>query len=233
MAPSKKKGAPPASASSKSVRLPGSKKADGIATRAERRVVNKSVHKATRASGYELAKTVIAERKEAGRVVAAQTLSELIGKPLEWSKPLEEALFALISTGHSMDEIATITGMPSVYQMLKWLSDPAHPFSVTRARAKDMLVPLYEEQGQRIAVNSNPCILKTRRQVLDKFGAPVWIEETKEIDNVARSALALQGLQWTLSHLMPKKHGLKPEPTAGPNEQLEGLFAALKAGPAE
>jgi hypothetical protein len=231
MAPSKKRGAP-ASASSKSVRLPGSKKA-GLPTKAERRVISKSVHKATRAAGYGLAKTIIKEQKQAGLAVSKQMVQDIIGKPVGWSDKLGEAIFALVSTGHSMDEISKIDGMPSLFQQLKWLSDPAHPFSVTRARAKDMLVPLYEEQGQRIAVNSNPCILKTRRQVLDKFGAPVWIEETKEIDNVARSALALQGLQWTLSHLMPKKHGLKPEPTAGPNEQLEGLFAALKAGPAE
>jgi hypothetical protein len=232
MAPSKKKGAPPASASSKSVRLLGSKKA-GTPTRAERSTVNKSEHKAIRESGYELAKTIVKNQKRTGLAAASQMVQDVIGKPVVWSDKLGEALFALVATGHSMDEIAKIDGMPSLFQMLKWLSDPAHPFSITRARGKDMLVPLYEEQGQRIAVNTNTCTLKTRRQVVTRDGDIVWVEETKEIDNVARSALALQGLQWTLSHLMPKKHGLKPEPTAGPNEQLEGLFAALKAGPAE
>ena len=232
MAPSKRRSAPIAATPAKSVRLPGSKKA-GLPTKAERRVVSKAIHKVTRELGYGLAKTIIKEQKQAGLVVAKQMVQDIIGKPVMWSDKLGEAIFALVSTGHSMDEISKIDGMPSLFQQLKWLSDPAHPFSTTRARAKDMLVPLYEEQGQRIAVNSNPCILKTRRQVLTKDGDIVWIEEEKEIDNVARSTLALQGLQWTLSHLMPKKHGLKPEPVVGPNEQLEGLFAALKAGPAE
>jgi hypothetical protein len=215
------------------IRDPKSKKY-GRPTRAEHSAINKAVHGAAREAGYGLAKTIVVEQKDLGRTVAAPIIAALVGKPVKWSDKMGEALFALIVTGHSMEEIEKLDGMPNTYQMLKWLADPAHPFTVTRARAKEMLVSLYEELGQKIAVNANPLLLKTRRQVLTKDGDVVWVEEEKEIDNVARSALALQGLQWTLSHLSPKKHGRTPDPGANqPNEQLEGLFAALKAGPAE
>ena len=74
--------------------------------------------------------------------------------------------------------------------------------------------------------------MKTRRQVITKDGDIVWVTEKKTVDNVARSTLALAGLQWSLSHLMPKKHGRQPDGDAGKaNAQLEGLFNALKAGP--
>ena len=227
MAPtSKKKGAAPAASASKSVVQPK-------VTRAERSARNRAEHQSTRAAANTLVHTITTEQKRIGRIAAGPSIAEIIGKPVKWSESLSEAVFALVSTGHSMAEIAAIEGMPSVFQMLKWLVEPTHPFSVMRARAKEMLVPLYEEQAQRIAVNTNSTVLKTRRQVLTKDGEIVWVTEKKTIDNVARSALALQGLQWTLGHLMPKKHGRLPDPNADkPNEQLEGLFAALKSGPA-
>lgn len=203
-------------------------------TWAEKKATNKAEHKAVVEAGYGLAKTIIIDQKRTGQVLAARSLADIIGTPVEWSAALGEALFALVSTGHSMDEISKIKGMPSLFQMLKWLHDPKHPFSVTRARGKEMLVPLYEEHAHRVTTTANPTILKTRRQVVTKDGDVVWVTEKKEIDNVARSALAMQGLQWTLSHLMPKKHGRTPDPNGDkPNAQLEGLFAALKAGPAE
>lgn len=125
-------------------------------------------------------------------------------------------------------------GMPPLFQLLRWLGDDTHPFVSCRARAKALLVPLYEEMAQSIAMNSNLGEIVTEKQVVTKDGDIVDVVERRTLDNVERSKLALQGLQWTLGHLMPKKHGRTPD-TMGtkPNEQLEGLFAALKAGPVE
>jgi hypothetical protein len=88
--------------------------------------------------------------------------------------------------------------------------------------------------AQHIAMNENKGEIRTEKQVLTKDGDVVDVVETRHVDNVERSKLALQGIQWTLSHLKPRKHGRSPDTSSDkPNEQLEGLFAALKAGPAD
>lgn len=232
MAP-KKKAIKSAPASKEPVR-----RKDGKPTRAEKSKANKAVHKAVTESAKELAVTVIAKQKHVGQVVAAQyrtsaDVAKLIGQPVEWTDELGTALFALIATGHSMEEISKTEGMPSLYQLLRWLGEETHPFVKVRTRAKEMLIPLYEEQAQRIAVASNKLSIITKKQVLTKDGDIENLVEEKIVDNVDRSRLALQGLQWTLSHLAPKKHGRNPDGFTGKNEQLEGLFAALKTGPVE
>lgn len=151
--------------------------------------------------------------------------------PVEWSDELGEDLYILFSTGHGMNSVAKMDGMPSVYQMMKWLADESHAFSRVRARALEHLVPYYEELAKEITLTANPQTVVTRRQVLTKDGDVEDLVDERVVDNVERSKLAFMGLQWTLGHLKPKKHGRAPDSAPGKNEQLEGLFAALKAGP--
>lgn len=238
MASTKKKVAP--ASSSKPVR-----RKDGTPTRAEKRRANKEAHAVSIASGKKLAVEVVAATKEAGRLAAGKVVTRQIEKPtkvgrpwaqpgVEWTDELGDALFALISTGHSMREISEMEGMPPLFQMLRWLGEETHPFTKCRARGKQLLVPLYEEMAQSIAMNSNPGEIVTRKQVLTKDGDVVDVEEVRIVDNVERSKLALQGIQWSLGHLVPRKHGRTPDTSSNqPNEQLQGLFDALKAGPAK
>lgn len=211
---------------------------DGQPTRAEKSAINKAVRRAEVSSSRAIVETTLREVRQSGQdavaaYVASAEVSKIIGHPVEWNDALGKALFALIATGHGMKEISEMPGMPPLFQMLQWLENDAHPFAVTRARAKELLVPLYEETAHRIGMSSNPLILHTKRQVLNRDGDVVDVFEEREVDNVERSKLAISTLQWTLSHLKPKKHGRNPEGSAGKNEQLEGLFAALKAGPVE
>ncbi len=219
-------------------RLPGGKKA-GLPTRAEKKPENKARHMANVEVGRAVARKIVADGRAAG--LAA------VGKPyiapqepywrkptVEWSAKLGEDLFVLMSTGHGMKAISEIEGMPSHFQMIRWLADKTHPFSECRMRALENLVPYYEELAKDITLATNAHDIVTKRQTLDRDGEVVDLEETRTVDNVERSKLAFIGLQWTLSHLAPKKHGRNADQgPSGPNEQLEALFSALKAGPAE
>jgi hypothetical protein len=211
----------------KSPRRPGSKKA-GLPTKAERSVANKAAYHSARAIvvklEHEVQATVAAERK--------------IGRPpgpeFPWTAELGESLFVLLATGSSMRDISNIEGNPSLYQLLKWVYDKDHPFSKIRERAKEMLVPLFEDDARALTQVPTSYSIVTHKQVLTRDGDVEDLVEQRTVDNVERAKLAFQGLQWTLAHLMPKKHGRSPDTGAqGPNEQLEGLFAALKQGPAK
>lgn len=197
---------------------------DGQPTRAEKRIVNKAVKAASTIQVKEL----VAAHKATG-VEAVGSIEAYSG----WTAELGPAMYKLIATGHGMREIAKIHGMPPLVHMLTWLTEGAHPFADIYARAKQAVVALYEEDIQSIGVTSNPLSIVTKKQVLTRDGDIEDIVEERVVDNVERSKLAAATLQWTLSHLRPKKHGRNPEGSAGKNEQLEGLFAALKAGPSE
>jgi hypothetical protein len=224
--------------------LPPGKTHDGRLNRAQKSAANKAVTEFNIAAAKDTQAEVIAATKTAGKqatmgLVTTPAIQQNKGRPweyarVEWTDQLGNALFTLISTGHSMREIAEIEGMPPVAQMLVWLGEKEHPFVEIRTRAKDLLVPLYEEMAQHLTLNTNKGTITVERQVVTKDGDVVDTVETRYIDNVERSKLALQGIQWTLGHLKPKKHGRSPDNSGEkPNEQLEGLFAALKAGPKE
>lgn len=220
-----------------------------IANRAAKSAENKAKHVADRTAAADVAKKAVEFGKALGRSAVEQKRAVLgnsakpitqipgRGRPwlhqqVEWTKELEEDLFVLMSTGHGMQAIANIEGMPSVYQMMTWFADKEHPFSKCRVRAQESLVPFYEELAKDIAMSTNHAVFKTRKQVVTRDGDVVWVTERREADNVARSALAVSTLQWTLSHLQPKKHGRNPDQSTGTaNEQLKGLFDSLKAGP--
>ena len=216
-------------------RKPGSKKA-GVPTRTEKKQANKARHRIVTAAAQTTANKVVSAGKEIGAAIVsrppAPERERYWRKPdVAWTDELGEDLFILMSTGHGMQDIAKLDGMPSVYQMMRWFADEKHPFSSCRTRAQEQVVPFYEELAKDIAMTSNPQTIVTRKQVLTKDGDIEDLVEERVVDNVERSKLAVVALQWTLSHLKPKKHGRNPDLAPGRNEQLEGLFAALKAGP--
>jgi hypothetical protein len=202
---------------------------DGRPNRAEKSAVNK----ATRVSATAFVNNVRAEVKDIGRrkvVIDAPQLPPYNG----WTPEVEQALYDLIGTGHSMREIATIPGMPRLIDMLSWLTDDTHVFSTLYARARQAVATLYEEEIQRIGTSPQRGRIKVERQQLTKDGDLVDTVETRCIDNVERSKLAVATLQWTLGHLKPRKHGPRPEAEqSSGSAQLEGLFASLKAGPVD
>jgi hypothetical protein len=201
---------------------------DGRPSRAEKSAVNK----ATRVAATALVNTVRAEVKDIGRqkVIEGPPLPPYSG----WTPEVEQALYELIGTGHSMREIAKMSGMPRLIDMLSWLTDDTHVFSTLYARARQAATTLYEEEIQRIGTTPQRGRIRVEKQQLTKDGDLVDTVETRYIDNVERSKLAVATLQWTLGHLKPRKHGPRPEAEqSSGSAQLEGLFASLKAGPVD
>jgi hypothetical protein len=156
-----------------------------------------------------------------------------VGRPsVLYTKELDEKLFELLCVGTSLDDISSIQGTPGLSTMLRWLSDDEHKFTTTYTRARKMVVPLYEDRALKAALSPVDGVVKIRRQVLNKFGTTVDIEEERVGDAVERGKLMLAGYQWALGWLVPKKHGRNAQPVdTGPNTQLQALFDSLKQGP--
>lgn len=217
MAPAKKRGAP-ASASEPERQ---SKKL----TRKEKSVRNKVFFREHSKGAQEAINHRVAE--EAGVLHSARADES---PATEWSEALGKTLFGLIVVGLSMDKISKRPGMPELKTMLVWLGNPDHPFGKVYKEAKALLVPLYEERAQDAALESTQSEVVTTRYS-DRDGES---REVKIIDNVERAKLRVTAYQWTLSHLLPKKHGRNADPELGkPNDQLRALFDSLKQGPAE
>ena len=118
--------------------------------------------------------------------------------------------------------------------MLRWLSDPKHKFNVTYTRSRESVIPLYEDRALAAATGAVQGVVKTKKQVLDRFGNIVDVEEERIGDNVERAKLMLSGYTWALGWLSPRRHGHNASPDAGrPNEQLQALFDSLKQGPVD
>ena len=113
--------------------------------------------------------------------------------------------------------------------MLGWLSSDAHKFSALYARAREFAIPLLEDRALSVALNPQPGIIKVRRQVLDKNGDIVEVEEERTQDAVERSKLALSAYQWVLSWRAPKKHGKQAQPGDDGNDALKQLLNQFKA----
>ena len=151
-----------------------------------------------------------------------------------YTAELDARLFQLLSVGTSLDDIVQLKGTPPLYVLLGWLSDETHKFALTYTRAKKLLVSLYEDRALSVAIK--PMLSETRitRTGTDFKGNPIDSEEVRIADNVERAKLAHTAYQWALGWMIPKKHSRRAEIlNDGPNKQLEGLFAALKAGPVE
>lgn len=165
---------------------------------------------------------------------AEEALQDVTAYNGEYTNELGEVMAAMVADGMTLDAMDTLDKLPPRRVILRWLTDTEHPFYKLYYEAKRMLVPLYEERAQTAASTPLIGVTKISRQALDRDGDPVDLYEERTADNVERSKLIVNTLQWSLSHLAPKKHGRNPDLSSDkPNEQLEGLFAALKAGPKE
>lgn len=201
-----------------------------------RKVQKQHVHAENSAHHRELvAKANIAAHQaiEAVRATAADVPRSIFqldepGDRVKYDDELDRSLYRLVSTGHSLDYIAGLPNAPSVFRMLDWIATKDHPFSATYLRAKQAMATLYEERIQQNAVT--PLVGKVT--VTRTGGKDGGTTEVREQDNVSRSILIDGAYKFALGYIMPKRHGRNAQPEGGgANEQLEGLFAALKQGP--
>ena len=151
----------------------------------------------------------------------------------KWTVELGAKLFTLFATAHTMDEVAAIEGMPPLFTLLTWLATQNHPFAAIYKEARERMIPLIEDRAVTAASKPYMTEIVTTREVIDKDGEIREVTERKIIDNTARSALAADAYRWLLAVKKPRTYGRQPDAPGGANEQLEGLFASLKAGPVE
>jgi hypothetical protein len=171
---------------------------------------------------------VVAEDAELNAI-----LSET-NRPTTYTEALGTRISDLLVAGLSVMKIAKMPGMPSEVRMFRWIGTPDHPFSKVYKEAKALMVSRFEEEIQAIADEQTTSVLRIEREVFSPDGVKETVVEVRHVDAVEHRKLRIAARQWTLSHLMPKKHGKQAMGTAGEgNEQLNALFAALKSGPAE
>ena len=230
MATAKKRGAPASTQRERQKKL--TRKEKSVINKARLREVNANVLQTVR--DYRAALTEGWPRK----AIAARSLyyrrMQRDVPATKYTKELDQVLFQLLSGGASLDTISALEGMPDLWELLGWMADANHTFSKTFLRAREQVVPLYEDRAMSLALDALPGVIKTRRQALDKFGGVVDLEEERTSDAVERAKLGLIAYQWALGWMLPKKHGKQADPEAGkPNAQLTALFDSLKSGPKE
>ena len=170
--------------------------------------------------------------KSSDEYVARVEIERRGAKPFPYTKELGEKIAELIIGGKSLMKISKLPGMPSDVTMFKWVFDKDHPFSLIYMRAKQIMVLRYEEEINDIA--DTPCLGETvvERTGVDFKGNPTDSKEVRKADMIQHRQLQVETRKWALSYLAPKKHGKQPDVNPnGKNEQLESLFASLKAGP--
>jgi hypothetical protein len=197
--------------------------------RDEWRVAQSEAQKTTRSSIYDYVKDW--PRKDFGQMDPSQpfTLKRWVARrtgasPVQYTDELGIVLEDLISHGITLDCISTLQGMPGHSELVKWLNTAGHPFQTLYPRAKVNMVPFLEEQALTLAREPMPGEIRVTKSD-SKHGDST---EVREVDNVARSALAFNAYQWTLAHLVPKKHGRQPVPDEG-NQPLKDLLAEFRA----
>ena len=237
MKPANKQAAPKASAKRVAALPPPIKKL----TRKEKSAANKVAYKKDQAEAQHHVKALRAERIADWPMKPEHLQGKddpdlptdrgtKVGRPsVLYTDELDEMLFELLCIGTSLDTISALKGTPGLGTMLRWLANETHKFNLTYTRARAMVVPLYEDRALAAVLNPLTGKVCTKRQVLDRDGKIVEVEETRESDNVARSALVFGGYQWVLGWMLPKKHGQKPDDGGTKkNTQLEALFQSLK-----
>jgi hypothetical protein len=232
MAPKKQKGAPASDAGS----------AIKKKTRKEKKVVN-SLHYAK--SGPASRRAAHAEIREtlSGTQVTSISLKPACAQKgpkhyikvsdTLWTEELGAKLFTLFATAHTLDEVAALEGMPPLFTLLTWLATQNNPFAVIYKEARERMIPLIEDRAVTAASKPYMTEIVTTREVIDKDGEIREVTERKIVDNTARSQLAADAYRWLLAVKKPKTYGRQPDGPGGANEQLEGLFASLRAGPVE
>jgi hypothetical protein len=198
---------------------------------AAKRAKNKAVDRAAQAHVQETlnarAPEIVADDPE------LSALLDETGRAQTYTEALGIRIGDLLVAGLSIMKIAKMPGMPSEVRMFRWIGTPDHPFSKVYKEAKALMVSRFEEEIQAIADEQTTCELRTEREVFVD-GVKETVVEVRHVDAIEHRKLRIAARQWTLSHLMPKKHGKQAMGTAGEgNEQLNALFAALKSGPAE
>lgn len=166
------------------------------------------------------------------RTTAQELIATIVPFDGAYTDEIGQTMASCVADGMSLDALDEFQALPPRRIVLKWITDENHPFHKLYYEAKKLLVPLYEERALVVAGMSLEGTVKTKKQVVTRDGDVVDTEEERTFDNVERSKLMVGVLQWSLAHLSPKKHGRNPDPgTGSPNEQLKGLFDALRAGP--
>ena len=176
-------------------------------TRKEKSVINKATHiqiKADARAAVKAFKVARAAKLDAPVKRTVELRAGRAGQPLiEYTPSLAAQLFECVSSGLSLDKIARIEGMPSLSTLLKWIGNPEHKFSEDYLKAKDLLVPLFEERALDAALEPLEYEVVTTR-ISDRDGTT---REVRKVDAVDRAKLMFAAYQWSLSHLRPKKHG--------------------------
>jgi len=223
----KKQGAPKASASSRE-RPSSQSRADARAARKIAwRVGHRKVIDDIQAAKPSVPDRVVGIMGKSKPDVQVIRTGKIGRPPIAYTDELDEQLFELIVSGLSLEKISRLSNMPSVSVLLYWVGTKTHPFSATYARAKALLVPLYEERAIDLATERQEATIHVVRDGED--GSYI---ETRRVDAVERSKLGVSAYQWALGWMVPKKHGRNPDDgNKGPNEQLKSLFDNLMSGP--
>jgi hypothetical protein len=214
------------------------KGAPASASKRERQPVKRTGGKPTRVGKLftreeKLAKSVAAQQAANDEIQLAITMRAEKrspgGQPFPYTDALGAEIHDLLVTGLSVMKVAKRPGMPCDVTMFKWIGDPKHPFSELYRKAKQLMVARFEEEIQDIADEEHIGEIHTDRQALTAEGDVVTLTEVRRVDSVEHRKLRIAARQWTLSHLMPKKHGRLPAQNDGEGgSQLEALFQALK-----
>jgi hypothetical protein len=148
--------------------------------------------------------------------------------PVVYTDALGVTLEDLITHGITLDCISTLQGLPGHSELVKWLTTAGHPFQLLFTRAKTSMVPFLEEQALMLAREPMPGEVRITRTGTGSKGETIDSEEVRIVDNVQRATLAFNAYQWTLAHLVPKKHGRQAVPDDG-NAPLKDLLAEFRA----
>jgi len=222
---SKKRGAPAASASSKSVRRPGSKKA-GLPTRAEKSAANKARY-------AELVRTATLEGAAAARKIYPPTNPRVVHgdkpKPVEYDAGIAERICMMFATDPGMN-LLKLNGnpeLPTIWHFYEWLRDNPH-LEKFYSRARELQAEL---QAAELEEWSTTPLLGTRKTVRTKtsdISGSESSEEIQEYDNVERAKLRTSVRQWLLSKNRPRKYGVAPVESEGGNALQELLDSFRK-----
>jgi hypothetical protein len=115
-------------------------------------------------------------------------------------------------------------GFPNPRVLFTWL-EGNEAFKKRYRAAKNMQLELLGDEMVELADKE-----RISNRLKQKQGAR---PEAISGDNVERSKLQIHTRMWLLARLMPTKYGDRPEPAKDKNNQLEGFFQALMAGPAK
>ena len=194
-------------------------------------------NKAANSARYRAAQAEVLAMKKAGkpepkRQNGGSTILVVQGdkpRPTIYDEELARAICLKFATDPdmSLNSLNADPLMPTVWTFYEW-RDTHADLDKVYTRSRELQFDLQAERLRTVSANPLKGVITVERT----GGKDGDTFETRTVDNVERARLIVETDKWLLSKLRPKKYGLQADavPT-GPNEQLEGLFAALKAGP--